>query len=305
MPAEESAVEIDGPWTHRYVNANGNRFHLAEAGSGPLVLLLHGFPEFWWAWRHQLTGLADAGYRAVAVDLRGYGASDKPPRGYDPFTLAADVAGMVRALGEHDAVIVGHDWGGLLAWTVATFHPRVVRRLAVLSMPHPIRLRTMLAADREQRRAGRQILAAQAPGHAEDALVEDDGAAVARLLSERAGPTWRGRADYPAAVRTYRETMLIPGVAHCAVEYDRWLGRSLIRPSGWRYFRLMAEPVMVPTLHLHGAADRYLLPRSAQGSGRYVAAAYEWRTLIAAAHFPHEESPERVTGELVRWAKGE
>src|SRR3954468_9489072 len=154
---DATSVLLPGPWAHRDVSANGVRLHAAEAGEGPLVLLLHGFPEFWWAWRHQLTGLADAGYRAVAVDLRGYGASDKSPRGYDPFTLAADVAGMVRALGEHDAVIVGHDWGGLLAWTVATFPPRVGRRLAVLSMPRPIRLRTMLAADREQRRAGRQI----------------------------------------------------------------------------------------------------------------------------------------------------
>src|SRR5499427_8966225 len=107
MP-EDSTVEIDGPWMHRYVNANGNRFHLAEAGAGPLVLLLHGFPEFWWAWRHQLTGLADAGYRAVAVDLRGYGASDKPPRGYDTPTLAADIAALVTALSERDAMVVGN-----------------------------------------------------------------------------------------------------------------------------------------------------------------------------------------------------
>ncbi|BCJ27685.1 hypothetical protein Asera_17930 [Actinocatenispora sera] len=115
---------VDGPWTHRFVGANGSRFHVVEAGTGPLVLFLHGFPETWYGWRHQLTALADAGYRAVAVDLRGYGASDKPPRGYDGYTMSADVDGLIRALGERDAVLVGHDLGGLVAWMAAAFHPR-------------------------------------------------------------------------------------------------------------------------------------------------------------------------------------
>ena len=103
---------IDGPWTHRDISANGIRLHVAEAGTGPLVVLLHGFPEFWWAWRDQLPAIAEAGFRVVAPDLRGYGASDKPPRGYDSLTLAADVAGLIRALGERDAIVVGHGWGG-------------------------------------------------------------------------------------------------------------------------------------------------------------------------------------------------
>ncbi|WP_117214559.1 alpha/beta fold hydrolase, partial [Allorhizocola rhizosphaerae] len=110
---------VDGPWAHRFVSANGSRFHVAELGSGPLVLLLHGFPEFWWAWHHQLPLLADAGFRAVAVDLRGYGASDKPPRGYDGFTLAADVTGLIRGLGERRAIVAGAGAGGLIAWAAA------------------------------------------------------------------------------------------------------------------------------------------------------------------------------------------
>jgi pimeloyl-ACP methyl ester carboxylesterase len=104
-----SPIYVDGPWSHRAVTANGTRFHIAEAGEGPLVLLLHGFPQFWWTWRAQLTSLPTAGYRAVAADMRGYGGSDKPPRGYDLITAASDAAGMVRALGEANAVIVGHD----------------------------------------------------------------------------------------------------------------------------------------------------------------------------------------------------
>ena len=137
MPAEP-IIQISGPWTHRSVTANGTRFHLASMGEGPLVLLLHGFPEFWWTWRHQLVTLAEAGYRAVAVDLRGYGGSDKPPRGYDLITAAADAAGLIRALGEANAAIVGHDWGGLAAWTLAAYFPKAVRRLAVVSMAHPL-----------------------------------------------------------------------------------------------------------------------------------------------------------------------
>src|SRR5437868_8114335 len=142
----DAVVQIGGPWTHRSVSANGTRFHAAEAGDGPLVLLLHGFPEFWWTWRHQLTTLPEAGFRAVAVDLRGYGGSDKPPRGYDLITAAADAAGLIRALGEANAAVVGHDWGALTGWTLAAYFPKAVRRLAVVSMAHPLRMRARVLA---------------------------------------------------------------------------------------------------------------------------------------------------------------
>src|ERR1700716_482183 len=131
-PVDESCVLLEGAWTHRFVSANGTRLHIAEAGAGPLVLLLHGFPEFWGAWRPQLIALADAGFRAVAVDLRGYGASDKPPRGYDAPSLAADMAALVTSLGESDAMVVGTDVGGTLAWTMAACHPRVVRSVVAV-----------------------------------------------------------------------------------------------------------------------------------------------------------------------------
>lgn len=128
-PGSGSPVRLDGPWTHRDVAANGARFHIAELGDGPLVLLLHGFPQFWWTWRHQLTALADAGFRAVAMDLRGVGGSDRTPRGYDPANLALDITGVIRSLGEPDAALVGHDMGGYLAWTAAVMRPKLVRRL--------------------------------------------------------------------------------------------------------------------------------------------------------------------------------
>src|SRR6202451_1362390 len=117
----DAAIYVPGPWSHRPVSANGTRFHIAENGEGPLVLLLHGFPQFWWTWRQQLETLAAAGYRAVAADLRGYGGSDKPPRGYDLVTAASDAAGVVRAVGEANAGVVGRDWRGLAARPVAAF----------------------------------------------------------------------------------------------------------------------------------------------------------------------------------------
>jgi pimeloyl-ACP methyl ester carboxylesterase len=283
------------------VSANGVRLHVAEAGDGPLVLLLHGFPEFWWTWRAQLPALAAAGFRAVAPDLRGYGASDKPPRGYDLPTAAADVAALVRALGERDAVVVGHDWGGLVAWTTAALHPRSVRRLAVLSMAHPRLLRAGLA-DPRQRRALRHVLRFQLPRLPERRLTRADDDPVAELLRRWSGPDWVHTADFAEAVARYRSAARIPQAAYGAMEYFRWAGRSQLRPDGLRFARRMAAPVTAPTLQLHGALDPCVLPPTAEGSDRYVAGAYEWRLLPRAGHFPHEETPDDVARALVAFA---
>ncbi|MGH8970272.1 MAG: alpha/beta fold hydrolase [Actinomycetes bacterium] len=279
------------------VAANGARFHVALCGDGPLVLLLHGFPEFWWAWRHQLPVLAAAGYRAAAMDLRGYGASDKPPRGYDPLTLAADAAGVIRSLGERDAVVVGHGLGGVVAWTVAVLNPTQVRRVAAVSMPHPRRLRAAHLQNPRQLRASSVVLGFQRPLLPERRLVAQDGEQVARLLHSWAGPGWPDR-DVEGR---YRQAVAIPGVAHCSLESYRWAVRSIPRSDGIRYARRMTSPVRVPTLHLHGSLDRATLASSAAGSGRYVAAPYRWRLLPEVGHFPHEETPEAFNQELLGW----
>src|SRR3954447_2792297 len=114
---------------HRVVSANGIRIHLVEQGEGPLVLLVHGFPESWYSFRNQLPALAAAGYRAVAIDVRGYGRSSKPAAidQYRMLQLVADNVGLVRALGEREAVIIGHDWGAPIAWTSALLRPDVFR----------------------------------------------------------------------------------------------------------------------------------------------------------------------------------
>src|SRR3954451_5701807 len=298
---DATSVLLPGPWAHRDVSANGVRLHAAEAGTGPLVLLLHGFPEFWWAWRHQLTGLAAAGLRAVAPDLRGYGASDNPPRGYDLPTAAADAAAVVRALGEQEAVVVGSDWGGLVGWTMAALHPRSVRRLVVVSAAHPRRLRASVI-DARQRRALAYALRFQLPRLPERRLARADDDPIAELLRRWAGPSWVQTADFAEAVARYRAAARIPQAAYGAWEYYRWPGPSQLRPDGLRFARRMAAPVTAPTLQLQGARDRYLLPSTARGSDRYVAGAYEWRELPGVGHFPHEEAPEEVTAAIAAWA---
>jgi pimeloyl-ACP methyl ester carboxylesterase len=299
---DATSVLLPGPWAHRDVSANGVRLHAAETGEGPLVLLLHGFPQFWWSWRHQLTGLAAAGLRVVAPDLRGYGASDKPPRGYDLPTAAADAAAVVRALGEQDAVVVGSDWGGLVAWTMAALHPRSVRRLVIVSAAHPRQLRAAVS-DARQRRALAYALRFQLPRLPERRLTRADDDPIAELLRRWAGPTWVQTADFADAVDRYRSAARIPQAAYGAMEYYRWAGRSQLRPDGLRFARRMAAPVTAPTLQLHGTLDTCVLPGTARGSDRYVAGAYEWRDIAGVGHFPHEESPDEVTAAIAAWAR--
>jgi pimeloyl-ACP methyl ester carboxylesterase len=300
---DESCVMLDGPWTHRFVSANGTRFHVVEAGTGPLVLFLHGFPEFWYAWSAQLRAVADAGFRAVAIDLRGYGASDKPPRGYDGYTMAGDVAGLIRALGERSAVLVGAGYGGMLAWTTASFHPHLIRRLVVIGAAHPLRLRTGLVADpRGQLAAALPVLKFQMPRY-EHAITRDNAALIGEYLAKWGGPAWTRTPAFAEYERCCREAMRIPQAAFCAMETYRWGVRSVLRPQGYRFVKLLQRPIVTPTLQLHGALDSAVLSRTAQGSGRYVIAEYEWRLIRDVGHFPHQETPDLVTGEILRWAK--
>jgi pimeloyl-ACP methyl ester carboxylesterase len=297
VPITDPVVTLPGPWAHRTVSANGTRYHVVEAGSGPLVLLLHGFPEFWWAWRHQLTSFAAAGYRVVAADLRGYGGSDHPPRGYDLPSLSDDAAALVRSLGESDAVIVGHDWGGLIGWTCAVRHPKVVRRLVAVSTPHPRRLRASVLGHASQLRASGHAFSYQTPWAPERKLRADDAAEVGRLLHEWAAPGWPDE----ETTRIYRAAFQIGNTPFCALEYFRWVVRSLPRPDGVRYASSMATPIDVPVLQVHGAADPVVLPTSAQGSSQYVTAPYRWRLLEGVGHFPHEEDPQRFDATVLEW----
>jgi pimeloyl-ACP methyl ester carboxylesterase len=284
------------PLRHHHVAANGARFHVAEGGSGPLVLLLHGFPEFWWAWRHQLPSLADAGYRAAAVDLRGYGDSDKPPRGYDPLTLAADVAGVVRTLGVRNAVVVGHGWGGLVAWTVATTRPDCVNALCVASSPHPLRLLACGWRPSAATAVG-HLLAMQIPWLPERRIRTTEY--LLRHLSAWAAP---GSAfPSPDVVERYRAALKLWPSPHCALEYHRWLVRSRIRSDGRAFSETMRRRIDLPVLEITGGMDPVLPPATVTSSGSNVAGRYEHLELAEAGHFPHEETPAAFSAALLSW----
>ncbi len=159
-------------------------------------------------------------------------------------------------------------------------------------------------ADPAQRRASRYFLRFQIPRLPERMLTRADDDPVADLLQRWSGPGWARTADFAEAVDRYRSASRIPQAAYGAMEYHRWAARSQLRPDGLRYARRMAAPVTAPTLQLHGELDTCVLPATAMGSGRYVAAAYEWRALPEIGHFPQEEAPEVVSSALAEWAAG-
>src|ERR1700760_4157183 len=211
---DPSITRIDGPWRHLDVHANGIRFHVVEAlRSGqdvagppsepatarPLVILLHGFGSFWWLWCRRLGGLSGA--RVVAVDLRGYGGSDKPPRGYDGWTLAGDTAGLIRALGHTSATLVGHADGGLVCWATSVVHSRQVRAIAVISSPPPAALRRSALTRRDQGRALLpSLLRYQVPIWPERALTRHNGIGLERLIRSRAGAKWVASEDFSESI---------------------------------------------------------------------------------------------------------
>ncbi|MBF6087565.1 alpha/beta hydrolase [Nocardia cyriacigeorgica] len=301
---DPSSVRYEGPWTHRDVHANGIRFHIVEAApertDAPLVLLLHGFADLWWSWRHQLTGLSDLGYRAVAVDLRGYGDSDKPPRGYDGWTLAGDIAGLIRALGHTEATLVGHADGGLVCWATAVMHPRLVRAIAVIGSPHPAALKSAVLRDRAQRSTWLpNFLRYQLPRYPEHLLTRGDGAEVERLLRERVGASWSGSSEFTDTARRMRSAIQIPGAAHCSLEYQRWAFRSQWRPDGRRFMAIMRKPIDIPVLSMRGEQDRYVLTATIH-RGHRLSPRRTVVTIPDAGHFAHQENPEAVTTELAK-----
>lgn len=274
------------------LRANGIEFAALGAGpaDGPLVLLLHGFPELARSWRHQLPALAAAGFRAVAPDLRGYGRSER--RGpYDVATLAGDAAALIEATGREHAVLVGHDWGGAIAWATAGLHPHRVSRLVVLNAPHPELLREELRASRDQRRRSRSILLFQLPWLPERLLARKRGLAIARAL--RGGSHVRD-AWPPDELERYREAFSRPGDLAGPLAYYR----AAFRNRSARFRGVVTAPVLV----LWGVHDRFLAPALADEDRlRRFAPDLRVVRIEDAGHFVQNEAPERVNAELLAW----
>ena len=280
--------EDERPLVHRFVTANGVRFHCVEAGDGPLVLLLHGFPEFWYAWRHQIHPLAER-FRVVAPDLRGYNLSDKPAGGYTLPDLTSDVADLIAALGAERAAVVGHDWGGVIAWAAAAWMPGRVERLAVLNAPH------VAAYTRELRRNPRQLLKSwyvafvQLPHLPEWALSLRGCLAIAQMLRRTSVSSTFSDAD----LAHYRRAMCRPGALRSSLAYYR----AARRTPPWRLARRFGRTA-TPTLVIWGEQDPALVPQLTEGLERWVPNGRVHR-IHDAGHWIQHEQPKLVNRLLV------
>jgi pimeloyl-ACP methyl ester carboxylesterase len=257
---------------------------------GPLVLLLHGFPEFWYGWRKQIRPLAAAGFHVIAPDQRGYNLSGKPRRlrDYRVDHLAQDAAALIRAQGHESAFVVGHDWGAGVAWWLALTHPERVRGLVILNGPHPLAMIQALRGRGRQRRMSWYMLFFQLPWIPEALWRRQDLRASAEGLARTARPGAFSEDD----LRAYRQAWSRPGAMTGMVNWYRALRYPLPRPPSW-----VVQP---PTLVLWGAQDSYLELSLAQASADLCR---DSRVVIfdQATHWVHHEESEKVNQEIVRF----
>jgi pimeloyl-ACP methyl ester carboxylesterase len=308
---------------HRTIDVNGLSMHVAEAGSGPLVVLLHGFPESWYSWRHQLTALADAGYHVVAPDQRGYGGTDRPAdiADYAMPCLVGDVIGLLDALAAPTAAVVGHDWGAPVAWHTALFRPDRVRAVAGLSVPFsPRGNRRPTITMRAARGAGFYMLYFQTPGVADAELARDPRRTLRSLLYAASGdaprlepvvpdgggfldfcpepdelPAWLTEADLDVFVGEFERTGFTGGL-----NWYRNLDRNWAMTAPWR-----GAKITPPALFVAGESDlvvnapgvRDYLPRM----GDNVINLRDTVLLPGCGHWTQQERPDEVNAALIKF----
>jgi epoxide hydrolase 4 len=285
VAARAEAAERSGPWTHGYATVNGVRLHYAEMGSGPLVVLLHGFPECWYMWRNVMPRLAQR-FHVVAPDLRGYNRSDKPPGvgSYTVDAVARDIAALVEAFGRERAHIVGHDWGGSVAWHMGMRYAQRVDKLAVVNAPHPAAFERELKR-LEQLARSWYVVFFQLPFLPE---------AVVRLTLRRG---LRESAAVPGsftdeALDVYENGVSQPGAVTTMLNYYRAAFRA-----GPAWFSDNKRPIERPTMLLWGMKDVALTPRLTEGLEPWVRDLRVER-VADSGHWVPEEKP-RVVGDLL------
>ena len=269
-----------------YVEANGVRFHYVEAGEGPLLLLLHGFPEFSYSWRHQIPPLAEQ-FHVVAADLRGYNETAKPRTGYDLRTLVDDTTSLARALGYDRFFLAGHDWGGVIAWATAARHPEAVERLVVLNAPHPTALARELRSNPSQMRRSWYMAFFQVPGLPEWRIRSNDFAILEKILREQMVHPERMTDE---DLERYKDAMRRPRAVECALEYYRTAFRAALRDG----FAVHDMRVDVPTQVIWGERDRALGVELLEGLGQWVPDLRVDR-IPTASHWVQQDEPELVT----------
>ncbi len=278
-------------YEHRMVNTNGIHLHVVTAGpaNGPLVILLHGFPEFWYGWRYQIDALAAAGYRVLAPDQRGYNLSDKPKSlgAYRLDELAKDIVGLIDGEGREKACIVGHDWGGAVAWWLGLKHPQRVARLAALNAPHPFVMRRHIFRSKAQRRKSWYFFFFQFPFLPEWRMRKENWRIGAKALQATSRPGTFSEED----LKHYREAWSQPGAARGMIN---WYRACLQRLPRFNFDSRVRPPAML----IWGMKDRFLIRAMAQASinlcekGKLV-------FIEEASHWVQHEEPGRVNELLL------
>ena len=278
------------------VPTNGIHLNVAQAGpeDGPLALLLHGFPEFWYGWSKQIPALAAAGFRVWAPDQRGYNLSDKPPRvrDYSLDKLANDAAGLIAAAGRQRAVVVGHDWGGAVAWWLAANRPELIEKLVIINVPHPLVWRQLLLTDPRQTLRSWYVFALQLPWLPEWGSRRNDWHDLVATLKKTSRPGTFTDADFAE----YRRAWSQPGAFTAMINWYRTLFRAPPRPP-------LNTRILPPTLVLWGVQDKFIRQQAADMS---LALCDNGRLQFydTATHWLAHEEPAEVNRQIVEFAGG-
>jgi pimeloyl-ACP methyl ester carboxylesterase len=275
------------------VQANGITHSFLQAGQGPLVVLLHGFPDNAWTWEHQLGALSHAGYRAVAPFLRGYPPTEIPTEPFDTEDVTGDIHSLIRALGEDSAFVVGHDWGGLATLNVASLHPQSVMRAVSIGVGHPSTAIDIFKSP-EQLHYAFHVWLFQLEGFAEFALRENDLALVDYLWDH-----WSSQSADPDHLARVKKTLNEPGAVEAALGYYRGLVR--IPSAKPDFFERVTQPISVPTLVVYGSDD----PAQAlsQKEAPFFSGEYRREIVPGAGHFVHREQSDLLTRLLLEWLR--